>query len=466
MARFAWTKSVILRFGALVFLFQLIGAALVLAIVHQLTQSELEATSRQLATELRDELVADLNANDEGGGIAAARATIAARLADGRDRQEVILLVDARGQALAGNLAAWPPNVAAGNGWRVIDLFRLASEQPERMGLIATALPGGARLLTGHVVETDLRFGGIMEEAMLSALLLALPLALLAAWLTARLIQSRVHGIVTTAQAIGTGEMAGHMDRRIAIGASGDTFDQLAMAINAMLDRIMALMGELRLVTDGLAHDLRSPLTRLKAVLDRSLTDTGDPAAQVALGRALEESDILLSMLTTALLISRTEAGIGRDAFVTIDLAAMLGDLQEMYGPLADDHGVAILVEATGPVMADVHRELIGQAIANLIDNGLKYGGNRIVLGVARADGRLLLSVADDGAGIPAAMRDQALRRFGRLDAARHMSGAGLGLSLVAAVARLHGGAMVLEDNAPGLRVVIAMGDGDSASGH
>lgn len=463
MARFAWTKSVILRFGALVFLFQLIGAALVLAIVHQLTQGELEATSRQLATELRDELVAgdlaanEANGNDQARGIAAARATIAARLADGRDRQEVILLVDARGRALAGNLAAWPPNVAAGNGWRVIDLFRLSSDQPERMGLIATALPGGARLLTGHVVETDLRFGGIMEEAMLSALLLALPLALLAAWLSARLIQSRVRGIVTTAQAIGTGEM----ELRVPIAASGDTFDQLAIAINAMLDRIMALMGELRLVTDGLAHDLRLPLTRLKAVLDRSLTDTDDPAAQAALGRALEESDILLAMLTTALLISRTEAGIGRDAFVTVDLTAMLGDLQEMYGPLADDHGVEILVEAVGPVMANVHRELIGQAIANLIDNALKYGGTRIVLGVARTDGRLLLSVADDGAGIAADMRDEALRRFGRLDAARHMSGAGLGLSLVAAVARLHGGTMVLEDNAPGLRVVIAMGDGD-----
>jgi len=132
-----------------------------------------------------------------------------------------------------------------------------------------------------------------------------------------------------------------------------------------------------------------------------------------------------------------------------------------MYGPLADDHGVEILVEAVGPVMANVHRELIGQAIANLIDNALKYGGTRIVLGVARTDGRLLLSVADDGAGIAADMRDEALRRFGRLDAARHMSGAGLGLSLVAAVARLHGGTMVLEDNAPGLRVVIAMGDGD-----
>lgn len=447
----------ILRFGAMVFLFQLIGAALVLAIVHQLTQGQIEATSRQLATELRDELVA----SDRTAGADATQAMIETRLADGREPQEVMLLADARGATLAGNLSTWPPNVAVGEDWQIIDLFRVSGDRPERMGVIATALPGGGRLLTGHVVDSDLRFGGLMEEAMLSALLLALPLALIAAWLSARLIQARVHGVVTTARAISTGEL----ERRVAVEGSGDSFDALATAINAMLERIMALMDELRLVTDGLAHDLRSPLTRLKAVLDRSLSDTRDPDARAAIGRALEETDIVLAMLGTALLISRTEAGLGRDALVETDLLAMLDDLQDMYGPLAEDHDVEIVVDSAGPVMAPVHRELIGQAIANLIDNALKYGGRRIVLTAVHDRDGCRLSVADDGPGIPAALRDQALRRFGRLDAARHESGAGLGLSLVAAVARLHGGQMMLEDNEPGLRVVIALGDGRAAGG-
>ncbi|WP_336958894.1 HAMP domain-containing sensor histidine kinase [Sphingobium aquiterrae] len=437
-------RSVIWRFGALVFLFQLLGAGLVLATVHQITGRALEANSRTLTQELRGELAASYRT----GGASAARALIAARLADDGDAQSVMLLADASGRPLAGNLGAWPPTVVPGDPWRVVNLYRMESAAPERMGLLATRLPDGSRLLTGHVVESDLRFGGMMEQAMLSALLLALPLAVVAAWLSARLIQSRVRSIVTTAAAIETGEM----DRRIPADGSGDAFEDLGRSINAMLDRIMALVGEMRLVTDGLAHDLRSPLTRLKAVLDRSLSDVRDADARTALGRALEEVDILLSMLTTALLISRTEAGIGREGFVAVDIAAMLRDLQEMYGALADERDVEIIVDAPATLPAHAHRELIVQALANLIDNALKYGGGHITLSArAQEDGSVMLGVADNGPGIPVEQREEALRRFGRLDAARHMSGAGLGLSLVAAVARLHGGTLRLGDNAPGL---------------
>jgi signal transduction histidine kinase len=442
-------RSVIWRFGALVFLFQLLGAGLVLATVHQMTSRALEANSSALTRELQEEVTASYRT----GGASAARAMIAARLADDGDGQSVMLLADPAGRPLAGNLGAWPPTVMPGEPWRVADLYRTESAAPERMGLLATRLPDGTRLLTGHVVESDLRFGGVMEQAMLSALLLALPLAALAAWLSARLIQSKVRTIVATAAAVETGEM----DRRIPADGSGDAFEDLGRSINAMLDRIMALVSEMRLVTDGLAHDLRSPLTRLKAVLDRALSDVRDADARMALGRALEEVDILLSMLTTALLISRTEAGIGREGFADVDIAAMLRDLQEMYGALADERDVEIVVEAPDVLMARVHRELIVQALANLIDNALKYGGGHILLSARATASEITLGVADNGSGIAPDQREEALRRFGRLDAARHMSGAGLGLSLVAAVARLHGGALALGDNAPGLIVSLTI---------
>jgi signal transduction histidine kinase len=444
-----WTRSVIWRFGALVFLFQLLCAGLVLVTVHQLTSRSLEANSRALAHELRSEVLASYMT----GGLRGARAMIDAHLAEDDNAQSVLLLADADGRALAGNLAGWPPNMLPDDPWRVVNLYRRDTTAPARMGLIATALPDGSRLLAGHVVESDLRFGGIMEQAILAALLLALPLAALAAWLSARLIQARLRAFVATAAAVETGEM----DSRIPMDGSGDVFEDLAQAINAMLDRIMALVGEMRLVTDGLAHDLRSPLTRLRAVVDRSLSETRDPEARLALGRALEEVDILLSMLTTALLISRTEAGIGREGLAEVDLAAMLRDLQEMYGALADEGDVEIRVDAPDSLVLRVHRELIGQALANLIDNALKYGGGHIVLSAARAGHGAVLTVADNGPGIPAGQREAALRRFGRLDAARHESGAGLGLSLVAAVARLHGGALMLGDNAPGLTVSITL---------
>lgn len=444
-----WTKSVIWRFAALVFLLQLACAAVALTAVRQLTRDQLESASREVAANLHEELLA----NYRMGGLGAVGVFINARIATESDDQSIMLLLDPLGRPVAGNLDAWPPNVAPGDDWHVTELFRSNSDQPERMGLTATALPDGSRLLVGHVVDNDLRFGGVLEEAMLGAILLALPLAALAAYLSARLIRTRLRSVIATAAAIETGDM----ERRIPADGSGDAFDQLGQSINAMLDRITALLGELRLVTDGLAHDLRSPLTRLKAVVERSLAESRDPPAIAALERALDETDTVLAMLNAALLVSRAEAGIGRDQFKAVDIGAMLRDLQEMYGALAEDHGAEMTVDAPDGLVAPAHRELLGQALANLIDNALKYGGKTIALSARRADGFIAVRVADDGPGIAEDQRAEALRRFGRLDASRHLSGAGLGLSLGSAVARLHGGALTLSDNAPGLMVELTL---------
>jgi signal transduction histidine kinase len=220
-----------------------------------------------------------------------------------------------------------------------------------------------------------------------------------------------------------------------------------------MFGRIEALVSELRVVTDSLAHDLRSPLTRLSATVERAMRETDDEAAIAALERVGYEAETLLAMLSTALQISRAEAGIGRDRFVDTDIGQMIEDLAEVYGPLAEERGFALTTH--GGARAVVHRELVGQALANLVDNAMKYGrpGGAILLSVERSADAVTLTVDDDGPGIPEDQRAEALRRFGRLDPARSAGGAGLGLALAAAVARLHGGTIELGDNAPGLSV-------------
>jgi signal transduction histidine kinase len=353
---------------------------------------------------------------------------------------------------LAGNVAAWPPNVEPGPP-ATIEIFRVRREAPEAMRVIGTTLPDGTRLLTGHVIEGERAFVGAMEAAMVAAMLVALLLAGLAGWVAARLIAERLGRTAQTVAAVTGGDLG----RRVALDGGSDAFEELGRSVNAMLDRIAALVGELKLATDGLAHDLRSPLTRLRATLERALAAADSEEGRVAVLRAMDEGDRLLAMLDMALRITRAEAGIGREAFVDVDLSALLVDVADLFEPLAEDRGLTIVVDAPTPVTVAAHREMIGQAAANLIDNALKYGQGTIR--IALTDGAdVAIEVSDEGPGIPADRRADALQRFGRLDAARTQGGAGLGLSLVAAVAHLHRGTLALDDNAPGLiaRMTIA----------
>jgi signal transduction histidine kinase len=245
------------------------------------------------------------------------------------------------------------------------------------------------------------------------------------------------------------------------MAGGGDAFDAMARALNAMLGRIEALIGEIRMVTDGLAHDLRSPLTRLKARIDRLARADGHISEEIAaIG---SEADSLLAMLEASLELSRIEAGIGRDAFVRLDVAALVRDLAEMYEPLAEDNGVALRINAAGPLAVSGHRNLLSRALANLIDNALRYGnaGGVIEVTAAATNDGMAISVSDRGPGIASANHGEALRRFGRVDAARRAGGVGLGLSLAAAIARLHGGTLTLIDNRPGLKVVIDLPHGE-----
>ncbi|HEY0269737.1 MAG TPA: HAMP domain-containing sensor histidine kinase [Sphingomonas sp.] len=451
------------RFFALVFVLQLISATALLLFVRHMIADDLDRQSHSVVAELREDLVAGYRQ----GGMDGLRRLIDSRLAPPGARDAVILLVDEDGRRLAGNIAHWPPTIDYStdrdNDWQILSLYRVGLALPEQMGLIATQLPDGAHLLVGHVVEGDMRIRRLTGEAMAAALALAVPLALLGAIVATRVVTARVASIAETAREVGRGDLS----RRVAIegDGGGDAFAGLASEINRMLARIEALVGELRVVTDSLAHDLRSPLTRLRATIERAMRETNDEVALAALDRVAAEAEMLLAMLSTALQISRAEAGIGRDRFVPTDLGRMIEDLAEVYGPLAEERGFTLT--ATGEAKGEVHRELVGQALANLVDNAMKYGGatgrdggqggGAIRLSVSSDGTAVTLAVDDDGPGIPAERRDEALHRFGRLDPARQASGAGLGLSLAVAVARLHDGTLTLADNAPGLSVRLVL---------
>lgn len=282
----------------------------------------------------------------------------------------------------------------------------------------------------------------LLEFAMPVAFSLAIAFAALAAWLAARMIVIRLDRAVATLGAVRDGDLT----RRTPVEYDGDAFAMLAVAINGALDRIQQLVEELTLATDTLAHDLKSPLTRLRSALERAAMAADTPAAQDAVDRAQAEGDRLLQTVETALRITRAEAGIGRDAFTAVDPAGALVEIAEIYGPLIEDAGRTIGVAATAAPVLSLHRELIAQALGNLVDNALKYGAGTITLALTADPRWVTISVSDEGPGIPHASRATALRRFGRIDEARSGSGAGLGLSLVAAVARLHDGEVMLSD--------------------
>jgi signal transduction histidine kinase len=334
-----------------------------------------------------------------------------------------------------------------------------------------TELTSGFRLLIGRDLEERRRLFGIVAKAAQWSILVVVVLGLGGGIFAARRVLRRIDAMTGTTQRI----MAGDLTGRLPVGRSGDELDRLAENLNAMLERIEALMMGLKEVSDNIAHDLKTPLTRLRNRAEEALAKSGNETDyRTALERTIEESDGLIRTFNALLMIARAESGQARDNMGDFDAGDVANGIHELYEPLAEDDGMTLRVK-TAPAPLHGNRELISQALANLVENAIKYGkpvaaaqplgadavigaGNKEILIEARSDGgQVLLSVTDHGPGIPEADRRHAVERFVRLEASRTQPGSGLGLSLASAVATLHGGDLTLSDARPGLRATLAI---------
>jgi signal transduction histidine kinase len=363
------------------------------------------------------------------------------------------------GTPLAGNLERWPDAARqAAPGWIAFDIVTpLPEAEPHPARAATFVLPGRVRLLVGRDLRELEAFEARVVTALAWALVLTVGLGLPGGWLFGRSALRRIDAINRTTGRI----MAGDLAERVPVRGSGDELDRLAGNLNAMLDRIEQLMGGMRRTGESIAHDLRTPLSRLRSRLEIALMEAGDEAAlRAALADGLAECDALLATFGALLRIAQAESGALREDFEPVPLADLARGLAELYEPAAEDKGLALEVAAEGDPVVSGSRQLLSQAVANLLDNAVKYtpSGGRVTLAVAPgADGAgPRLSVADSGPGIPEAERERVLQRFVRLEPSRSTPGNGLGLSLVDAVARLHGCRLELADNDPGLRATLA----------
>jgi signal transduction histidine kinase len=385
---------------------------------------------------------------------------------DSRSRRpgsSLYLVTTPSGEGLAGNIGSLVPGVLARPGWMETAYRRQDEpETAEHHALVRVLqLPSGFRLLVGRDLEERERLLDIIATAGRWSVAIVIILGIAGGVFVSKRVLNRVDAMTHTAQTI----MAGDLSERLPIAGSGDELDRLASNLNAMLERIEALMRGLREVSDNVAHDLRTPLTRLRNRAEEALRSTKDEAGyRSALESTIEESDGLIRTFNALLMIARAESGEARENMSEFDAAEVAQDVSELYEPLADTKGLALRVEATSaPVKGN--RELVSQALANLVDNAIKYaepqghaanGTPSEILVTAGSEGdRIKLSVRDGGPGIPESDRTHVIERFVRLEQSRTMPGSGLGLSLAAAVARLHGGELKLEDNAPGLKAVL-----------
>jgi signal transduction histidine kinase len=405
---------------------------------------------------------------------------------DERSREpgsSLYLLTNYAGESLAGNVARLPEGVLDRPGFVETGYETVDKATPERQALAKIfVLPGGFRLLVGHDLRDRAHIGAVMVRALATSLIFLTALGGLGGLFVARRVLRRIDAMSRSTHAI----MAGDMSQRLAVTGSGDEFDRLALNLNEMLGRIDELMAGLREVSDNIAHDLRTPLTRLRNHAEAALRMEGEKADyRAALERTIEESDGLIRVFNALLMIARAEAGTDRAEMSEFDIGRAAQGVAELYEPVAEEAGVALRIDVEPGLRVLGNRELIGQTIANLLDNALKYGaphaaqlalpspdaGARaspnvdppstipleVRLRVRRVGDEIELMIADHGPGIAPVDRVRVFGRFVRLEGSRSRPGSGLGLSLAAAVARLHGGGVRLEDNSPGLRVVLAL---------
>lgn len=366
------------------------------------------------------------------------------------------LLTDSQKHPIAGNLDGWPQaNPRAGN-FIEFDFERRAGGGVERHRARGKtfALTGGFQLLVARDVDERYKTQRLFTTTLPWTMTLMLALGLAGGALMSRNLLARLDSINRTSREI----MAGDLTQRLPLTRHGDEFDTLAENLNRMLERTERLMKGMRTVTDSIAHDLRTPLNRLRNRLEGVLNHLNGAHSEAReIEAAVGETDTLIATFNALLLIAEAEAGIGREAMAPVDLPVVVEGIAELYAPVAEEKGVALEVAPSGTARIEGNESLISQALANLVDNAIKYtpAGGLVRVAVQNIAGGVALSVADNGPGIAPLDRGRVLERFVRLEASRNSPGTGLGLSLVAAVARLHDARLELSDNMPGLKATL-----------
>ena len=438
----------------------------ILALVYA---ASVNAALRRADAAIQEE-IGRIEARFDAGGSQAANRYILQRSVGGGEF--LYLLIDRDGSRMSGNISGLPaaPRDSEGRVRFVYDRAPAdgvagAEEGRDARGRIVQ-LPNGQDLFVGLDVEEESRFVGETLNAVLLASGVALALGMVSGVLVSRRFARRLEAINAAARAV----MAGRLDTRAPRTFSEDELDELSHNFNAMLDRLERLMQRMRSAGDSIAHDLRLPLTRMRGRLEAAIVEEGDIAArEAALSQAIADVDEVLKTFNAVLSLSRLEAGERRRAFETLELDALLADVSELYEPVCEDAGLDYAFDCPEGLSVLGDRELIAQAVTNLIDNAVKYtpaGGAVMLRGRQTRDGQIEISVTDTGPGIPAGDRARVLERFVRLEKSRSLPGVGLGLSLVQAIAEVHGATLQLDDgpgapegggsgHGPGLRIAL-----------
>ena len=423
--------------------------ATVLALVYVTANRSIESETRSVVsaelTGLADEY--------ERRGLIGLISAIERRLPSASERDALYLLTDRLGVTLVGNLKSWPANITAGSGWVELDVRRADNDQLVPVSAASIRLPGGERLLVGRDAVARQQFDRVLLRSVALALGIALVLSVLTGWLFTRLVFSRLSDIASTAENI----VSGDLSRRMPVRGTGDEFDQVAGTLNNMLDKIEELISNLRTTSNSIAHDLRSPLSRLRQRVE-ALADPGksDLDREVDIARATNEIDHVLRVLGQLTEISRAEAGLGREQFETVDLQQLVSDVVELYDPVASDQGIRLEISGkAGSIQG--HRPLLSQALSNLLENAMRYAPSEtaITISISEDDTSAHLSVRDRGPGVPPEELPRLQLPFVTLDPARTERNAGLGLALVAAISHMHGGGFVARNADPGLETTI-----------
>jgi len=388
----------------------------------------------------------------EVGGLRALAQTIEDRLSQNVDDDAIYLLTDPSMRPIAGNLESWP---------KIATETDVQYEVPvERAGMRSLAklqrfdLQGGFHLLVGRDVQVRARLSTLLTSALLWAVLVVIAMASVGAYIVRGLFRRTLANVSDTAGAIAAGDFS----HRVRLSGRGDEFDQLAETINEMLDRITRLMDGVRQVSNAIAHDLRTPITRARARLeDATLHASSEAELRAAIERATADLDGIVAVFQALLRIAEIEAGSRRAAFRTFDFAPVLAGVVELYEAVAEDRGLSVSLDMPPDLPLHGDRELLQQAVANLLDNAVKFSpaGQTVQVLARPTSAGVDIVVTDHGPGIPPADRERATERFFRGETARNTPGAGMGLALVQAVAHLHGGVITLADAEPGVRATL-----------